>query len=355
MEYGKHESHALCIIGAGFSLANSRPYLPSTANLIPETVNVPYASSHFPVLKYVHQKIKEAGEEDSLRLDSFWKNIYSISEASQKDYFDVRKAVEIANCSPYIKRLIRERTNINSFISTLLEVELKKMICYWYSTQRVQGTITHTEKIKEFLEKNGNSKVSWLALNYDTVLEELLSKHQIEWNYWFDDWIGGNQTGNSQHVLIKPHGSNNIWFQTEWSDTPKHRLTYASNNKLTTCGFEKIGMHEKKLELRPWLVGYVPDVMKDEINSPGGFADSAHDLCKANLSCFSFTIQKATSLYILGYSMPNDDEWVIKRLMQMDRQTPVYIASGPSSEKICKQFRNLGFQNVEMLTKDGLL
>ena len=46
MEYGKYESHALCIIGAGFSLANSRPYLPSTANLIPETVNWSVESLH---------------------------------------------------------------------------------------------------------------------------------------------------------------------------------------------------------------------------------------------------------------------------------------------------------------------
>jgi hypothetical protein len=133
------------------------------------------------------------------------------------------------------------------------------------------------------------------------------------------------------------------------------------NDYLKTCSEADLGCNnfrkgEAPRDYRPWLIGYVPDAMKDEINTPGGYADAAHDLCKGNVAFAALSLQKATSLYVLGYRMPPEDTWVWNRVVGvLDKSVPVYVASRGDTESIANRFRVCGFTDVHELTESGYI
>lgn len=362
----KPGKYPLCIVGAGFAMANLKQdtTIPSTKNLIKKTIENDDIKNEFPVLNFAYSKFSGGMfEKTTLNLNDFWKSIYGISSSLQLYIHEiVEKFKDIDN--PRIKYLSTRRTNISSFISTMLGIELKKMLCYWYSKQKIDKDIKIPEGVKKFIKSNEVQNISWVSLNYDTVLETILSRNGEEWDYWFDEWIQENENQRCKNILIKPHGSLNVWFESKWDMHVTHKFNHAThklnyvknNNKLETCDFNEVGLEEKNnIEYRPWLVGYLPDYMKHEINSSSGFVDAAHDLCKANISYMSLKIKKATSIYILGYSMPNEDQWILERIAELKRDISIYVASEKDTDRIINQLEDLGFKCICELTNDGLL
>jgi hypothetical protein len=158
---------------------------------------------------------------------------------------------------------------------------------------------------------------------------------------------------DSKHILIKPHGSLNVVFETDNQNTYNkiHKIYYKDeNNYFATFNWEDMGydiLQNKINEKRPWMIGYLPDDLKDELNSKAYFSDLAHDLCKWNMAYSSFALVNATSLFVLGYSMPEEDEWIWTRVRNIEnKEIKIYIASHNDSKKILKSFENIGFRNV---------
>ena len=355
----KPGKYPLCIVGSGFSMANLKQNttIPFTTNLIKATIENNDIKNEFPVLSFAYSKFSGGMLEKSiLNLNNFWKSIYDISSSLQLYIHEILEKFENVD-NPRIKSLSKRRTNISSFISIMLGIELKKMLCYWYSKQKIDSDIEITEGIKKFIKSEEVQNIYWISLNYDTVLETILSRNDEEWNYWFDEWIQENENQKCKNILIKPHGSLNVWFESKWDMPVSHKLNFVkNNNKLETCEFNKVGLEEKNnIEYRPWLIGYLPDYMKDEINSHSGFVDAAHDLCKANISYMSLKIKKATSIYILGYSLPNEDQWILKRMDELKPDISIYVASKKDTNGIIKQLEDLGFKCIYKLTRDGSL
>lgn len=359
-EWNKNKpgKYPLCIVGAGFSMANLKQdtTIPFTEKLIKKTIENDYIKSEFPVLNFAYSKFSGGMfEKTTLNLNDFWKSIYEISSSLQLYLHEIEeKFKDIDNHR--IKYLSTRRTTISSFISTMLGIELKKMLCYWYSKQKIDKDIKISEGVKKFIKSNEVQNISWVSLNYDTVLETILSRNGEEWDYWFGEWIQENENQKCKNILIKPHGSLNVWFESKWDMHVTHKLNYVeNNNKLETCDFNKVGLEETtNIEYRPWLIGYLPDYMKDEIKSSSGFVDAAHDLCKANISYMSLRIKKASSIYILGYSMPNEDQWILKRIAELKRDISIYVASKKDTNRIINQLEDLGFKCYE-LSSDGSL
>jgi hypothetical protein len=102
-------------------------------------------------------------------------------------------------------------------------------------------------------------------------------------------------------------------------------------------------------EKRPWLIGYLPDEFKDELNSEALFSDLAHDLCKWNAAYTSFALENATSIFILGYSMPEEDKWIWARFKNIDKKEDrkIYVASKGDSDNIVERLKNIDFAKAE--------
>jgi hypothetical protein len=129
-----------------------------------------------------------------------------------------------------------------------------------------------------------------------------------------------------------------------------------SKDKLKTCDFAEVGCikgNDPATEIRPWVIGYLPDEMKDELNSPAMLPDAAHDLCKWNMSHAGLSLQKASALYILAYSMPDADRWIWERLRALPKKDfPIYVASDSDTKRIVESLREYGF-TAKCLTDDG--
>lgn len=99
------------------------------------------------------------------------------------------------------------------------------------------------------------------------------------------------------------------------------------------------------------MIGYLSDALKDEINTPGTVADPAHDFAKWNLMHAGLSLRRATSIFILGYSLPPADGWMWARLVGLPNKKaiPVYVASRGHSADIVTKLRDAGFVKAAML------
>ena len=246
------------------------------------------------------------------------------------------------------------------------------MLAFQYDQEKIKLKDSLPEGLAKFIDADAAKTVIWISLNYELSLENVLRKPPVgdeKWEYAFQGLIqkDGRQLLNEvNHVIAKPHGSLNVWFTTVWESRVTfgkrdlHQLSFVNTtDRLKTCPFEEIGYKvgsDPPEERRPWVIGYLPDAMKYEITSPGFFADTAHDLCKWNVTYSALALQKASSLYILGYSMPDEDRWIWERLASLkNKDFPVYVASGNDSDRIIMALKSHGFTKTEKLTTDGLI
>jgi hypothetical protein len=197
-----------------------------------------------------------------------------------------------------------------------------------------------------------------------------LEEKKIVWKYAFSDWISSDSQESrkrsaAKHIIFKPHGSLNICFVTHCGpdrDRNRYGLHFVKENDwLATCNEENFGYKREAkkrsrkvvaIEEGAWIIGYLADAEKQEHNSPGYFADTVHDLSKVNLYGAALAMRQATSLYVLGYSLPEKDSWLRRRIEALDRKprkinpdtTPVYVASKDDSGRILKYFAELRFK-----------
>jgi hypothetical protein len=363
--------------------------------------------AEFPVLDSL---FPEKGETFDTRLNYVWthfKEFAQIAAACHRTILgktrgNLRTGVEY----------LRKTHSPSRVISVLLEWELKRLITMIYPQTDVHDlvSVTTTENEHGFLidlleefDKDC-ATVTWISLNYDTVLEEILQERGKQWRYCFDDVIPGCgrsevHRSKAEHIVVKPHGSLNVWFRSDWpkdittvdlpetrGDVYSHMLGLACNRRkdvgqqhtfdnsiirypgremLTTCEPSFIGVVEARgkadyyYEFRPWLVGYLPDKLQAELNTPGVFADQAHDLCKFNMAYAGQAISQARKLYVLGYSMPPEDEFVWNRLKavpgEIKAKMEAEVVSGGDSGRIAKGLQDAGISISNDKVGDSLL
>lgn len=349
-------NNPVCIVGAGFQRAVLDKPKPSAETIIEETVQ--NNGDQFPILSAL------CNSKIPIRLDLnyIWENIRSLSQA----LYDKYTIAQILNDYSSLNNKIT--TVIKAFGSLPLDVvfglELKKMIAYHYDSQKIgpfkERVLSNMKNIM-----SEDRKFTWISLNYDMVLEKMLvcgiyGKEEFNFNfrkvkYSFNSLLTNKSFKNddSKHILIKPHGSLNVVFETDNQNTYNkiHKIHYKDeNNYFATFDWKDMGydIQQNKInEKRPWMIGYLSDDLKDELTSKPYISDLAHDLCKWNMAYSSFALVNATSLFILGYSMPDEDEWIWTRVRNIEnKKIEIYIASDKDSEKISKSFENIGFRNV---------
>lgn len=363
--------HPVCIVGAGFSQAILENYLPSTSNLIEDTVR--RYPGKFPILSRLFERFLNPSPDAELndaRLNVVWQNVGHLTAVISPFLAEILSEYESntppdSHLSRLIRRYRRERSPQN-FIFPILGIELKRMLALQYDHPRIRlPNQIASVGLDRFLRDTTVAGITWVSLNYDTVLEALLQTVDSgsAWAYCFENWFDNHAPPERpKHIIVKPHGSLNVWFDTLWGSPNRHSVYFADRaDRLITCPEDMIGVERPRpgvedRELRPWLIGYVRDELKDEINSPGYYGDSAHDLCKANLARAALVLQKATSLYVLGYSMPDGDSWVWARVEASENiSIPVYVASRGQTDRIVRRFRQLGFYRAGPLTTTGMI
>lgn len=361
----------VCLVGAGFQIAALKEPRPSTNDIIKDTVK--NKKTQFPILS----ALCDCKISIQLDLNYIWKNIKFLSQALtdhyakiDSDYISLNNGITRV-IEKYESHIKNNGVTILDSIAVVLELELKKMIAYHYDFNKIspfEGSVL--DNMKSIISKGG--RFTWISLNYDIVLERLLVCESCEENefnsdspkvrYSFDSLLTNKGfMNNPEHLLIKPHGSLNVVFETDNQNTAKknHKLYYKDeNNYFNTFDWQDMGYvnsRNKINEKRPWMIGYLPDPLKAELNSKAYFSDLAHDLCKWNMAYSSFALEKATSLFILGYSMPDEDEWIWTRVRNIgNKKIKIYIASRSASERILKSFENIGFEDVHIVNNGNL-
>jgi hypothetical protein len=349
----------ICLIGAGFSTAAIKCPIPSTSSIINEAVNT--HSNDFPMLKALVQK-HEGTSKSSLSLDQVWR--YSLKHAIElEESFDsILTDYDSLHNQRFLNFLnVYKDQPPKTILWVLLGLELKKMIAFYYGNM---SKVEFSDNIKLnlgcFIKKTKN--IFWVSLNYDLILEFLLTtiKKRSRFtdttkdiSYAYSPLLSNSPIlSNPKHCIIKPHGSINVSFDTIW-DYPSaiHTVHFANrSNLLQGFDWQQIGYSSSSkpyTESRPWLIGYVPDFMKDELNSPVLYSDIAHDLFKFNMATFALKLHNASAILILGYSMPADDEWIWVRMANIFKKAvPIYVASRGSTPSIVHRLNLMGFNNV---------
>lgn len=361
-------NNPVCLVGAGFQFAVLDRCLPKTETIISQTVrDLP---SRFPALKLVRPLLM------NVKLNYVWANLHRISEYGSLLTPKILTAYQTRfRGSPmgYLVEHLKRQPASSSptwLLWILLGVELKKMLAFQYAQKNIKRKHSVPSGLVKFLAETKKKRVTWISLNYDLCLETVLKEHlgDGKWRYGFENFLEGFDkvpSGVEGHVIVKPHGSLNIWFKTKWetrSGSGKrdlHELYFVDPKKLLkTCAWADVGCvngNDPAEELRPWIIGYLPDAMKDEINSPGNFADTAHDLSKWNVTYAALALQKASSLCILAYSMPEEDHWIWERLRALPKKTfPIYVASAGDTKRIVDSLCGYGF-HASKLTENGFI
>jgi hypothetical protein len=347
---------------------------PNEKNIIEKTFSE--SGDEFPALNLLGPRLTKTD------LNYVWTNIYRISEFWRFQTPDIIKTYKDAFTNKpmgYLVESLRKQSeslpaslqNPASLLWTILGVELKRMLAFQYDQTKLKLKDPPPCGLVNFLDATKTRIVTWISLNYDLALESVLQKYggPPNWVYGFEKLFEGLSKESSNevtHVIVKPHGSLNIWFTTVWESRVAsgtrdlHQVSFVdTDDRLKTCPFDEVGgkVGSNSLEeRRPWVIGYLPDEMKDELNSPALLPDPAHDLCKWNMSYAGLALQRASSLYVLGYSMPDEDRWIWERLAALrSKDFPVYVASGNDSDRITMALKSYGFTETNKLTKDGLL
>ncbi|MGA1825721.1 MAG: hypothetical protein ACMUIP_13785 [bacterium] len=354
----------VCIVGAGFLKAMLEKELPITEELIVNTVkSVP---NKFPALHYLYREYGNIKLSYLLNLNIIWSNIGYFAGIIKPKINEIMKAYSSDDLSEPTKLLFKKRLIPNFFINnkpleSLLGLELIRMLAFHYNNKNIILKKRISEEFQKLI-KSKKKNIVWASLNYDTVLEHVLQEYSKgEWEYVFGDlFIKTNTKNNARNKVLKPHGSLNVKFKTVWGNTIKHSLEIVNpQDWLETCREEAIGMvieEGESVEVRPSIIGYYHDSMKAEFNSSVSIPDINHDFIKMNACYFSLALQRADSLYILGYSMPSEDLWIWNRIKGMRKTSmSVYVSSGNDSDRIINELKRVGFHKARLFTKGGIL
>ncbi len=354
---------ALCIIGAGFPRAVLKNASPSTKDILQEAANK--YPNEYPIIN----EIIRGNYFRHLTLNELWSDIYRFASSVSYAYsriFNHYMSTK-SNMKEFFDALSKEGRVPTDILWLGLGLELKKAVSQFYhTTNKGNFNSSNIENVRTIF--NNFDKRFWVSLNYDLVLEEtLLEILQLDLfngttaqvRYINEEFLNNSiftPKCSSKDVIIKPHGSINLSFETEWKiPSPSHALRFVDpEDYLKAFDHNKIGYEIRpnltRGESRPCIIGYVPDDFKDELNSKSYYSDIAHDFCKLQMSSITFAMNQSDCIFILGYSMPREDEWIWKRMKDIqDKTKQITICSHTDSQRIEKGFNSLGLCNTNIL------
>ncbi|MGA1871691.1 MAG: hypothetical protein ACMUJM_24450 [bacterium] len=352
---------ALCIIGAGFPIAVLKNSPPSTKNILQKAAKE--TPDSYPIITEIIRN------NPHLTLNKLWSDIYKFSVSVSYAYPTIYKhymSTE-SNMKKFFKELSRDGRSFIDILWLGLGLELKKAVSQFYNmTNKDNFEYSKINNFRNIFEKF--DKRFWVSLNYDLVLEEAIMKilsldlfndttEQVRYlNEEFLNNLIFTPKCTSKDVIIKPHGSINLSFETDWSIS-SHVLRFIDQKDyLKAFDHNKIGYEIRsgsRHESRPSIIGYVPDDFKDELNSKSYFSDIAHDFCKLQMSSMIFPMNQADCIFIFGYSMPKEDAWIWKRIKDIQNKTKqIIICSHADSNRIEEEINLFGFDKTNVLN-DG--
>ncbi len=361
-------TNKVIIVGAGFqqSVLEENFILPTSKNII--SLIAGKENSELHILHYLTKTLNP----ELLSLDYIWnanhqgKIFQSISSEKITDILRNYDNTSIGNIIKYYSQAIYPHVGVSFYerpkelLFIILGIELKKLVsvAYKYNPELK----FKTKLIKQYIR---NENISWISMNYDVVLESIFQKFKYSWDYCFSSKITNkNIVKKFIHKVIKPHGSLNVCFHTyrEGLNKTEDELYYIDESKpLKTFNFKDFGYTNYTVpftEKRPWLIGYLMDEFKDEINSSTKSSDIAHDLNKLNLLETRFELNKATDIMIWGYSLSSADLWMQNYLKEIpNKKINFEIASDKDSSKIKNLLIELGYleNNIKIIGDNGKL
>lgn len=351
---------SICLVGAGYLNAVNKNKLCTSQNIIEETVLK--EPKKFPVLDLMYSKCKTERVLHLLKLNTVWSNLSFFVNLVSPEIGIIIDRYNDCKISAHMKSLLNN--NLIPFyglskklIESILGLELVRMLAYQYSSSNISIEDNINNELLSII--TSENQTIFITPNYDISLESTLERHSPGWKYFIDNVLKTKES-DAKHIVLKPHGSLNLKFTTQFGAAVRHSLSFVSNSDvLKTITEEEIGLHKKggiPTEIRPSIIGFFPDKNKFEVNVSAAVSDINQDYIKVNVCALSLSLQNADSIYILCYSMPPEDTWIwnrIKNIQNLDIQ--VMVASGGNTEGIIAKFKSIGFRNVDKLTSNGKL
>lgn len=341
------------LVGAGFPLALLDPTLPSTGNLIQNTATK--HGAEFPLLEY----LSNHAPGNNTSLDFVWSNLPDITQVLSVPFVDIvasygQQYPHGHPMSTLANDLLQRPETDGWKRCVLLGVELKRMVALQYDQSKIQLASPLPQRLRALIESLDSAL--WVSFNYDLVVERVLEDclSSKDWRYAFEGLFESDYWNkkDARHVIVKPHGSVNLWFETDLPPpTYTHSVAFCDKHQpLVTCDWNAVGRPSPNQERRPCVIGYLPESLKDEINSPGQTADASHDFHKWNLTHAGLSLHRATSIFILGYSLPLADGWMWNRIIGLpNKGIDICVASKGASDSIVNRLRASGFKKAAKL------
>jgi len=173
--------------------------------------------------------------------------------------------------------------------------DLRRLLC------QVYGEIVSPEKncyellIERYKLVKDSSTTTFISLNYDTILEQELTRADLPWHYLH---VQTDQPRAESGIrILKPHGSFNWLFkgnEPSVNISTDYRLTPVMHHSCTINRF-------KEAMIIP------PTQLKQAINVPKTQSQVTSDLLSKIWQSTSDALADASRVFIIGYSFPATD------------------------------------------------
>jgi hypothetical protein len=217
-----------------------------------------------------------------------------------EDFLNLLEMARVFNSEDYVEsslwpkeRVARVRDIVLSVISDYI----------WSFSIRPEGP---SQSLRDYLSHQVSHKDVIVTFNWDLLIEQaiegLKKPPKVEYQYSRD-------SERKKLVLLKPHGSVN-WFDKESAVTIGHLSGKDLDSRIKLVDFSELLLSRDTFDANPLLVA--PLANKDF---------STHRVLTETWTSVYRAVSDATSLYILGYSLPKEDQFsrfVLRRALRQN-------------------------------------
>ena len=205
-----------------------------------------------------------------------------------EDFLNLLQMAKLFNTEDFIESSLWSESKIRE----VERITLKAVTDYiWEQMQQDQGM----EVIKQFVKEWVRTGDTFITFNWDLTLERALEDNRENPSYWYS--YPPNSSGDESITVLKPHGSVDWYRKTDLP--PKKFKGRVQSLDESVSVFTQFDFSEI-----PEMANCTPVIVP-----PVATKDFSHDILKRTWQGVYRAVSRATDLYIIGYSLPKEDQF----------------------------------------------
>jgi hypothetical protein len=217
-----------------------------------------------------------------------------------EDFLNLLEMARVFNSEDYVESSLWPKERVTRAQEIVLSV-ISEYI--WSFSTRPEGP---AQSLRDYLSHQVSHNDVIVTFNWDLLIEQAIEglkrPPKVEYQYSRD-------SDQKKLVLLKPHGSVN-WFDKESNATLESLNGTDLDSKIKLVNFSDLLLSRDTFAAIPLLVA--PLANKDF---------SSHSVLSETWTSVYKAVSDATSLYILGYSLPKEDQFsrfVLRRALRQN-------------------------------------